>query len=105
MKRFHNLKFSILFDSLATFDYLQATKMLFQSFILISLFSLIICAHNKQEKDVKEKDTQQTSEYNPLGALVRYYNHGLIEIFRIIIIVYNFSDAVFYQWSFWSARI
>lgn len=49
--------------------------MLFQSLILISLFSLIVCAHNKQEKDVKEKDTQQTSEYNPLGALVRYYSH------------------------------
>ncbi|CAO1427501.1 unnamed protein product [Diamesa hyperborea] len=45
--------------------------MLFQSLILISLFYLINCAHNKQEKDMKEKDTQQTSEYNPLGALVR----------------------------------
>lgn len=49
--------------------------MLFQSLILISLISLIVCAHNKQEKDVKEKDTQQTTEYNPLGALVRYYRH------------------------------
>lgn len=49
--------------------------MLFQSLILISLFYLINCAHNKQEKDVKEKDTQQTSEYNPLGALVRYSSH------------------------------
>lgn len=51
--------------------------MLFQSLILFSLIYLNSCSsaqNNKQEKDVKEKDTQQSSEYNPLGALVRYLN-------------------------------
>lgn len=78
--------------------------MLFQSLILISLFSLIICAHNKQEKDVKEKDSQQTSEYNPLGALVRYFTR-VVEMLRIIIIIYKFSDVVFCPRNFWSVRI